>query len=148
MNELAAEYPDVEVEHLLVDNAAMQLLLRAQSFDVVVTENMFGDILSDEISLLAGGLGMLASGSFGSNAPPLYEPAHGSAPDIAGRGVANPCATILSAAMLVRHTLVDEDAATAIERAVDGVLADGIRPRDLGGTATTAEVTAAVLSRL
>ncbi len=148
VNELAAEYPDVEVEHLLVDNAAMQLLLRAQSFDVVVTENMFGDILSDEISLLAGGLGMLASGSFGSNAPPLYEPAHGSAPDIAGRGVANPCATILSAAMLVRHTLVDEDAATAIERAVDGVLADGIRPRDLGGTATTAEVTAAVLSRL
>jgi 3-isopropylmalate dehydrogenase len=148
VTELSAEYEDVEVEHLLVDNAAMQLLLRPASFDVVVTENMFGDILSDEISLLAGGLGMIPSASFGDDAPPLYEPAHGSAPEIAGRGVANPCATILSGAMLLRHTLADQKAAAAIEAAVDAVLADGILPRDLGGTATTAEVTAAVLSRL
>jgi 3-isopropylmalate dehydrogenase len=145
---LGEEYADVVVEHLLVDNAAMQLLLRATTFDVVVTENMFGDILSDEVSLLAGGLGMLPSASFGDDAPPLYEPAHGTAPDLAGRGVANPCAAILSAAMLVRHTFEDDEGADAIEQAVDGSLAAGVITRDLGGTASTADVTRAVLARL
>jgi 3-isopropylmalate dehydrogenase len=148
VDEAAARYPDVEVEHLLVDNAAMQLLLRAQSFDVVVTENLFGDILSDEASLLAGGLGMLPSGSFGADGPPLYEPAHGSAPEIAGRGIANPCAAILCAALLARHTLGDEEAAAAIEQAVDETLAAGIVTPDLGGSASTDDVTAAVTTRL
>ena len=148
VSELAAEYPDVEVEHLLVDNAAMQLLLRAATFDVVVTENLFGDILSDEISLLAGGLGMLPSGSFGDEAPALYEPAHGSAPDIAGRGLANPCAAILSAALLLRHSLRDAEAGAAIEQAVDAALSAGVITADLGGTATTDEVTTAVIDRL
>jgi 3-isopropylmalate dehydrogenase len=148
VNELSVEYPDVEVEHLLVDNAAIQLLLRAPTFDVVVTENLFGDILSDEASLLAGGLGMVPSASLGADRPGLYEPAHGSAPDIAGLGTANPCAAILSAALLLRHGLGDEAAAAAIEWAVDGVLADGVVPRDLGGTATTDELTAAVIASL
>jgi 3-isopropylmalate dehydrogenase len=146
--EVAGEYPDVTVEHLLVDNAAMQLLLRPQSFDVVVTENLFGDILSDEISLLAGGLGMVPSASLGGQAASLYEPAHGSAPDIAGTGVANPCATILSAAMLLRHSIGDEAAAREIERAIDATLSDGVLPRDLGGDASTDTITNAVLSRL
>ena len=148
VTELSAEYADVEVEHLLVDNAAMQLLLRAPTFDVVVTENLFGDILSDEASLLAGGLGMLPSASLGADGPGLYEPAHGSAPDIAGQGIANPCAAILSGAMLLRHGLGDETAAAAIEWAVDSVLGDGVVPRDLGGTATTDELTGAVIARL
>lgn len=145
---LAHEFRDVEVEHLLVDNAAMQLLTRSQSFDVVVTENLFGDILSDEASLLAGGLGMLPSASIGDGGPSLYEPAHGSAPDIAGRGIANPCAAILSAAMLLRHALGDDSSATAIERAVGAALATGVATRDLGGTSDTAAMTAAVLHEL
>lgn len=148
VEEVGAEYSDVEVEHLLVDNAAMQLLLRAKTFDVVVTENLFGDILSDEVSLLAGGLGMLPSASFGDDAPALYEPAHGSAPDIAGRGLANPCAAILSAALLVRHTLGDEVGSAAIEQAVDDALIAGAITSDLGGTASTDAVTKAVLARL
>jgi len=148
VDELAAEHDDVEVEHLLVDNAAMQLLLRAASFDVVVTENLFGDILSDEVSLLVGGLGMVPSASFGDAPPALYEPAHGSAPDIAGRGLANPCAAILSAALLVRHTLGDDACATAIEQAVDAAVAAGIVTPDLGGAASTADVTSAVIARL
>ncbi|MFN8221638.1 MAG: 3-isopropylmalate dehydrogenase [Gaiellales bacterium] len=146
--ELAEANPEVEVEHLLVDNAAMQLLLRPQSFDVVVTENLFGDILSDEVSLISGGLGMMPSASLGTDGPVLYEPAHGSAPDIAGRGIANPCAAILSIAMLLRHTAGSEAAASAVEAAVAAALAAGHRTRDLGGSATTAEVTEAVLSRL
>ena len=148
VDEAAGRHPAVAVEHLLVDNAAMQLLLRPASFDVVVTENLFGDILSDEASLLAGGLGMIPSASFSDGGPALYEPAHGSAPDIAGRGVANPCAAILSAALLVRHTLGDDAAARAIERAVDETLAAGIATPDLGGEASTEDVTSAVTARL
>jgi 3-isopropylmalate dehydrogenase len=148
VEEVGTEHPDVEVEHLLVDNAAMQLLLRATSFDVVVTENLFGDILSDEASLLAGGLGMLPSASFGDVGPALYEPAHGSAPDIAGRGCANPCAAILSAALLVRHTFGDDAGAAAIENAVDDTLSAGIVTPDLGGASSTHDVTQAVIARL
>ena len=148
VDEMAPSYPDVEIEHLLVDNAAMQLLLRAQTFDVVVTENLFGDILSDEVSLLAGGLGMLPSASVGEGSPALYEPAHGSAPDIAGKGLANPCAAILSVALLLRHTRADGEAALAIEAAVNAALSTGVLTRDLGGTASTEDVTAAVLSNL
>jgi 3-isopropylmalate dehydrogenase len=148
VEEVGGRHPDVEVEHLLVDNAAMQLLLRAPTFDVVVTENLFGDILSDEAALLAGGLGMLPSASFGVEAPALYEPAHGSAPDIAGTGRANPCASILSAALLLRHSLDDEAAAAAIERAVDETLTAGILTPDLGGTASTDDVTRAVTAVL
>lgn len=148
VDELAIEHTDVEVEHLLVDNAAMQLLLRAASFDVVVTENLFGDILSDELSLLVGGLGMAPSASFGDAAPALYEPAHGSAPDIAGQGIANPCAAILSAALLVRYSLGDDACAAAIERAVDDTVTAGVVTPDLGGTASTDQVTQAVVARL
>jgi 3-isopropylmalate dehydrogenase len=148
VDEMAPLYPDVETEHLLVDNAAMQLLLRAQSFDVVVTENLFGDILSDEVSLLAGGLGMLPSASVGDGSPALYEPAHGSAPDIAGKEIANPRAAILSVALLLRHTLEDQGAAAAIEAAVDESVSAGVLTRDLGGTASTEDVTRAVLSNL
>ena len=146
--EVATEYGEIDVEHLLVDNAAMQLLTRAQSFDVVVTENMFGDILSDEASLLSGGLGMLPSASLGDRSPSLYEPAHGSAPDIAGQGIANPCAAILSAALLLRHALGDDAGALAVEQAVDDALEAGFLSRDVGGTADTAAVTTAVLEAL
>jgi 3-isopropylmalate dehydrogenase len=146
--ELSASYPDVEVEHLLVDNAAMQLLLQPTRFDVVVTENLFGDILSDEVSLISGGLGMMPSASFGAAGPALYEPAHGSAPDIAGTGAANPLASILSVAMLVRHTLKDEPGAAAIESAVESALESGMLTRDLGGERSTGEVTDAVLRAL
>src|SRR5690606_32974929 len=113
----AEEFPDLEVEHLLVDAAAMHLLSRPADFDVMVTENMFGDILTDEASMLAGSMGLLPSASLGEGTRGLYEPIHGSAPDIAGRGIANPCGAILSVAMLLRHSLGQEDAATAIERA-------------------------------
>ena len=146
--ELAPAYPDVAVEHLLVDNAAIQLLLRVATFDVVVTGTLFGDLLSDESRSWLGGLGMLPSGSFGTDGPALYEPAHGTAPDIAGRGLTNPSATILPGAMLLRHSLEDDAAAAVVERAVYATLSNGIVPRDLGGTATTEQVTAAVLSRL
>lgn len=142
------EYPDVEVEHLLVDNASVQLLVRASSFDVIVTENLFGDILSDEASLLAGGLGMLPSASMGTAGPALYEPAHGSAPDIAGQGLANPAAAILSAAMLLRHSLDDARGADMVESAVRTVIDADVRTRDLGGSAGTEEFTAAVVDAL
>jgi 3-isopropylmalate dehydrogenase len=145
----ADEFPDVELEHLLVDNAAMQLVSAPRHFDVIVTENMFGDILSDEAAMLTGSIGMLPSASLGEvGAPGLFEPVHGSAPDIAGRGVANPLATILSAALLLRHGLARDDAAAAVESAVDRALAGGLRTADLGGTATTAEATEAVLREL
>jgi 3-isopropylmalate dehydrogenase len=145
---LEADYPDVEVEHLLVDNAAMQLLIRPVSFDVIVTENTFGDILSDQAAALAGGLGVAASASLGEGTLGLYEPVHGSAPDIAGMGVANPIAAILSVALMLRHSLADEAAASAVERAVEATTAGGIRTPDLGGSASTTDVESAIRARL
>jgi 3-isopropylmalate dehydrogenase len=131
VNRIAAEYPDVELEHVLVDNCAMQLLRRPSSFDVIVTENMFGDILSDEAAMLTGSIGMLPSASLGEGSFGLYEPVHGSAPDIAGQGIANPIATILSAAMMLRYSFNYADAADSIERAVKEVLDDGHRTADI-----------------
>jgi 3-isopropylmalate dehydrogenase len=127
------EFPKLTVEHLLVDAAAMHLLSRPADFDVLVTENMFGDILTDEASMLAGSMGLLPSASLGDSGPGLYEPIHGSAPDIAGQGVANPCGTILSAAMLLRYSCVAPEAAEAIERAVHAALRGGARTRDIAG---------------
>ncbi|CAA9498355.1 MAG: 3-isopropylmalate dehydrogenase [uncultured Solirubrobacteraceae bacterium] len=143
------EFPNVELEHLLVDNAAMQLVSAPRHFDVILTENLFGDILSDEAAMLTGSIGMLPSASLGEEgAPGLFEPVHGSAPDIAGRGVANPLAMILSAALMLRHGLGSEDAAAAVESAVDRALEAGLRTADLGGSASTAEATQAVLGEL
>jgi 3-isopropylmalate dehydrogenase len=145
---IAAEYPDVKVEHQLVDSMAMLLLTQPNRYDVVVTENLFGDILTDEAAALAGSLGLLPSASLGEGRRGLYEPIHGSAPDIAGHGVANPVGAILSAALLLRHSLQLETEALAIEIAVDQVLRDGPRSRDIGGTAGTDAVVAAVLAAL
>ncbi|HTR74207.1 MAG TPA: 3-isopropylmalate dehydrogenase [Solirubrobacterales bacterium] len=161
---VAPDYPDVTLDHLLVDNAAMQLVSRPADFDVIVAENLFGDILSDEAAMLTGSLGMLPSASLGADGDPgLFEPVHGSAPDIAGHGVANPLATFLSAAMMLRHGLGRADDAARIEAAVDAVLARGLRTPDLAaGTVAqppmvdvpqevevgTAEMTAAVLEEL
>jgi 3-isopropylmalate dehydrogenase len=150
---VAPDYPDVELDHLLVDNAAMQLVSRPADFDVIVTENLFGDILSDESAMLTGSLGMLPSASLGAEGEPgLFEPVHGSAPDIAGQGIANPLATFLSAAMMLRHGLGRADDATRIESAVDAVLDRGLRTPDLAGEGETAvgtdEVTEAVLAEL
>src|SRR3954464_5152240 len=142
------EFPNVELEHLLVDNAAMRLIAAPRHFDVLLTENMFGDILSDEAAMLTGSIGMLPSASLGAGGPGVFEPVHGSAPDIAGQGIANPLAMILSAALLLRHGLSREDEAAAIESAVDRALQDGLRTTDLGGSATTAEATEAVLAHL
>lgn len=128
---IAPDYPDVELEHVLVDNCAMQLLRRPSSFDVIVTENMFGDILSDEAAMLTGSIGMLSSASLGEGSFGLYEPVHGSAPDIAGQGIANPIATILSVALMFRLTFGYNDAAEAIERAVKEVLDAGHRTGDI-----------------
>ena len=144
----ADEFPEVELEHQLVDSAAMKLLVDPSHFDVVLTENMFGDILSDEAAMLTGSIGMLPSASLGESGPGLFEPSHGSAPDIAGKGIANPLATILSAAMLLRHGLGREEEAAAIEAAVDAALEDGLRTADLGGAAGSAEATRAVLAKL
>jgi 3-isopropylmalate dehydrogenase len=141
------EFPNVELEHQLVDSAAMKLISAPRHFDVILTENMFGDILSDEASMLTGSLGMLPSASLGGKVG-LFEPVHGSAPDIAGRGIANPLGMILSAALLLRHGLGREAQAAALESAVDRALEGGIRPADLGGNATTAETTEAVLEEL
>ncbi|MBN8924826.1 MAG: 3-isopropylmalate dehydrogenase [Rhodanobacter sp. 68-29] len=145
---IAADYPDVALEHQLVDSMAMLLLTRPGSYDVVVTENLFGDILTDEAAALAGSLGLLPSASLGDGRNGLYEPIHGSAPDIAGKGVANPVGTILSTALLLRHSLQLEAEATAVEAAVDHVLQHGPRSRDIGGGAGTAEVRDAVLAAL
>jgi 3-isopropylmalate dehydrogenase len=143
------EYPHIRLEHMLVDNAAMQLVAAPRHFDVIVTENMFGDILSDEAAMLTGSIGMLPSASLGAaGAPGLFEPVHGSAPDIAGTGAANPLAMILSAAMLLRHGLSRPAEAAAVESAVDRALENGLRTADLGGSATTAEATRAVLDGL
>ena len=128
---IAPDYPDVELEHMLVDNCAMQLVRRPKSFDVIVTENMFGDILSDEAAILTGSIGMLPSASVGEGNIGLYEPVHGSAPDIAGQGMANPIATILSVAMMMKYSFGDEAASTAIENAVQKVLDAGYRTADL-----------------
>jgi 3-isopropylmalate dehydrogenase len=145
----ASEFPTVELENVLVDNAAMQLVSNPADFDVIVTENMFGDILSDEAATLTGSIGMLPSASLGDpGSPGMFEPVHGSAPDIAGTGVANPMAIFLSAAMMLRHALSLESEAAAIESAVDRALAAGLRTRDLGGSAGTREATQAVLSNL
>ena len=140
--------PDVALEHILVDTAAMKLVQAPASLDVVVTENMFGDILTDEASVLAGSMGMLPSASIGEKGPGLYEPIHGSAPDIAGKGVANPLGTILSAAMLLRHSLGLEVEAAAIEEAASRAITDGARTRDLGGTLSTVQMADEVLKRL
>ena len=150
---VAPDYPDVELDHLLVDNAAMQLVSRPADFDVIVTENLFGDILSDESAMLTGSLGMLPSASLGADGEPgLFEPVHGSAPDIAGQGVANPLATFLSAAMMLRHGLGRADEAARVESAVDAVLDRGLRTPDLAGEGEAAvgtdEVTEAVLAEL
>ena len=144
----AAEFPDVPLDHLLVDNAAMQLVSRPADFDVILTENLFGDILSDEAAMLTGSLGMLPSASLGDSGPALFEPVHGSAPDIAGTGRANPLAMLLSAALMLRHGLGMQDEAASLESAVDRALDEGLRTADLGGSATTAEATAAVRQRL
>jgi 3-isopropylmalate dehydrogenase len=131
-----------------VDTAAMKLVTGPAALDVVVTENMFGDILTDEASVLAGSMGMLPSASIGDGGPGLYEPIHGSAPDIAGKGIANPVGTILSAAMLLRHSLELPAEAAAIEAAVHRAVAEGARTRDLGGTLSTGEMAREILRRL
>ncbi len=137
VTEVSKEYPDVALDHMYVDNAAMQLVKAPKKFDVVVTGNMFGDILSDEASMLTGSIGMLPSASLDKNNKGLYEPSHGSAPDIAGKGVANPLATILSAAMMLRFSLNQEAAAQRIEAAVQKVLSQGLRTPDIWSEGTT-----------
>jgi 3-isopropylmalate dehydrogenase len=147
VNEVAREYPDVEVEHMLVDNAAMQLVERPERFDVIVTENMFGDILSDEAAAVTGGLGLAGSASLGDGGPGIFEPVHGSAPDVAGRGVANPAGMLRSAALMLEHGLGRAEAAARLGEAIDRALELAPTP-DLGGEATTAEVGDAVLASL
>ncbi|MEY4977862.1 MAG: hypothetical protein RLZZ352_132 [Pseudomonadota bacterium] len=137
VTEVGQQYPDVELQHMYVDNAAMQLVKAPKAFDVVVTGNMFGDILSDEASMLTGSIGMLPSASLNAQNQGLYEPSHGSAPDIAGKGIANPLATILSAAMMLRFSLNQEEAAQRIEAAVQQVLAQGLRTPDIYSEGTT-----------
>jgi len=148
----AREFSQIELEHVLVDNAAMQLVSNPRDFDTIVTENMFGDILSDEAAMLTGSIGMLPSASLSGGGsgphPALFEPVHGSAPDIAGTGQANPLAMFLSAAMLLRHGLGLESEAAAVESAVEGALAAGLRTPDLGGPADTAQATKAVIAHL
>jgi 3-isopropylmalate dehydrogenase len=156
----AGEFPDVPFEHILVDNAAMQLVSRPSDFDVIVTENLFGDILSDEAAMLTGSLGMLPSASIGGDTrvgpdgapgtggPGVFEPVHGSAPDIAGTGMANPLAMFGSVALMLRHGLGLEDSAAAVESAIDRALDGGLRTADIGGEATTEEATRTVLANL
>ena len=151
---VAEEFPDVRLDHVLVDSCAMFLVTQPVRFDVIVTENMFGDILTDEAAVLTGSIGVLPSASLGAaregatTRAGLYEPIHGSAPDIAGRGIANPAGTILSAALLLRHSLGLEAEARAVERAVSEAIGAGIRTSDLGGTATTRHMTDAILEAL
>jgi 3-isopropylmalate dehydrogenase len=153
VSEVGAEYPDVELAHMYVDNAAMQLVRAPGAFDTIVTGNLFGDILSDQASMCVGSIGLLASASLGERTTDfgtfgLYEPIHGSAPDIAGQGIANPMAAILSAAMMLRHSFGREEDAARIEAAVAAALADGVRGADLGGSASTSEIGEAVLARI
>ena len=145
----STEYPNVQLEHMLVDNAAMQLVAAPRHFEVIVTENLFGDILSDEAAMLTGSIGMLPSASLGeAGASGLFEPVHGSAPDIAGTGRANPLAMILSAAMMLRHGLGRQEEAAALESAVDRALEAGLRTADLGGDATTEQAGRTVLDNI
>jgi 3-isopropylmalate dehydrogenase len=148
MIETSAEYPEVELSHMYVDNAAMQLVRNPGQFDVVVTGNLFGDILSDQASMCVGSIGLLASASLGEGTKGLYEPIHGSAPDIAGQGIANPSAMILSAAMMLRHSFAMETEASRIEVAVAAVLAQGVLGHDLGGKASTTEIGDAIVAQL
>ena len=143
----AGEYPDVPLDHALVDSFAMTIVNAPETIDVVVTENTFGDILSDVAAAVTGGLGLAASASLGDEGPGLFEPVHGSAPQIAGRGIANPAAMLRSVALMLRHALGRPDDASALELAVDETLA-GVKTADLGGTATTREVGDAVLARI
>ena len=131
VNEVAKDYPEVELEHMLVDNCAMQLVKNPQQFDVILTENMFGDILSDEASMITGSIGMLSSASLRDDQFGMYEPSHGSAPDIAGKNIANPIATILSAAMMLRYSFDMDKEASAVEKAIQKVLKDGYRTVDI-----------------
>jgi 3-isopropylmalate dehydrogenase len=145
------EFPQVQLEHVLVDNAAMQLVSAPRDFDTILTENMFGDILSDEAAMITGSIGMLPSASLGDSdplTPGMFEPVHGSAPDIAGQGIANPLAMFLSAAMLLRHGLGLASEAAAVESAVESALAGGLRTRDLGGDAGTEQATRTVLENV
>ena len=146
--EVAKDYPDVTLEHQLVDSAAMLMITNPAKFDVIVTENLFGDILSDELSVLSGTLGVMPSASHSENGPSLYEPIHGSAPDIAGQGIANPISLILSVAMMLRDSFGRYEDAKRIENAVEASLAVGILTRDLGGQAPTKEMTEAIIERL
>ncbi len=146
--EVAKNYPDIKMENMLVDTAAMRLVSNPAEFDVVVTENMFGDILTDEAAVLSGSMGLLPSASLGSGGPGLYEPIHGSAPDIAGKGIANPIGTILSSAFMLRYSLKLEKEAAAIEAAVEKTIASGTLTADLGGKANTTEVTESILANL
>ena len=146
--EVAADYPDVALTHLYVDNAAMQMVRDPGQFDVIVTGNLFGDILSDQASMCAGSIGMLPSASLDGAGKGMYEPIHGSAPDIAGQGKANPCAAILSAAMMLRHSLGEDTAADRIEAAVARAIGDGARTGDLGGTLSTRAMGDAVLAAM
>ena len=146
--QVGEENPDIELEHMLVDTASMRLITDSAWMDVVVTENMFGDILTDEASVLTGSMGMLPSASLGEKGPGLYEPIHGSAPDIAGQGIANPVGTILSSAMLLRHSLGLEAEAGSIEAAVHQSINDGVRTVDVGGIITTKQMTDEIITRL
>jgi 3-isopropylmalate dehydrogenase len=148
---LSEEFPDVKLEHMLVDSAAMHLIRKPSSFDVILTENMFVDILTDEASMLAGSLGLLPSASLGGGKLGLYEPIHGSAPDIAGKGIANPYGTILSVAMLLRHSLGLSQEAAAVEKAVQEAISEGVRTADIapaGKAATTVQAGDAVLAKI
>jgi 3-isopropylmalate dehydrogenase len=145
---IGAQFPDVTLEHRLIDSFAMHLIKRPTAIDVVVTDNLFGDILSDEAAILAGSLGMLPSAGLSDTGRGLYEPVHGSAPDIAGKGIANPYGAILSVALMLRHSLHRDDLAWAIEAAVDRSIADGVLTPDVGGEYSTALVAEAVLQHL
>lgn len=147
-DQVAQDFPDVTLEHQLVDSAAMLMIADPAHFDVVVTENLFGDILSDESSVLPGTLGVMPSASHSQDGPSLYEPIHGSAPDIAGQGIANPISMILSVAMMLRDSFGQEAGAAMIEQAVDATLKQGVLTRDLGGQATTAQMTASIIANL
>jgi 3-isopropylmalate dehydrogenase len=148
VSRVAEEFPGIRLHHMLVDTCAMELLRRPTAFDVILTENTFGDILSDEAAAVVGSIGLLPSASLGDHPPFLYEPVHGSAPDIAGKGIANPVGAILSAAMMLRYSFGMEEAAEAVERAAEAVLREGVRPADLGGSASTEEVGRAVAKRV
>ncbi|MGB7406413.1 MAG: isocitrate/isopropylmalate family dehydrogenase, partial [Pacificimonas sp.] len=145
----AAEFADVELSHMLADNSAMHLVKHPKQFDVILTDNLFGDMLSDEAAMLTGSLGLLPSAALGdAGKAGLYEPIHGSAPDIAGQGLANPAGAILSLAMALRHSLGHPQAAERVERAVEAAIEGGARTRDIGGAATTAQMGAAIVSLL